>query len=275
MTIQPPNISNTNNLKHVCTPGCQLIFHSPVQCIMLPSYTSELLLLFSGPQRSQGIMQHGACKLYLPCWSRLGKSVEKGMAELFPCLLLTGQMNPSLLEDPQQHHRQPHHHFNHCHCPRKHFHLSHPTLLFPLCWYKSCSAQRSGCGSSDTLKECNKRQTRGQFPSGSVPGLDLGSAGPLPFSFSPAQKKGRTFSASSTCSNREAKHTKSESCNKLCRARALHKYTKENPDNSKDKEKLNWVQLDISHSFPTIVLTSIEAAHTESYGHLPQPAASW
>lgn len=42
-----------------------------------------------------------------------------------------------------------------------------------------------------------------------------------------------------------------------CQARALHKDTKENPNNSKDKEKLNWVQLDISHSFPTIVLTSI------------------
>lgn len=81
--------------------------------------------------------------------SHVGKDLEnlqRGMAELSPCLFLTGQMWSSLLEDPQQHHRQAHHHFNHGNCPRKHFHLSHPSPLFPLCRYKSYSAQRSECG---------------------------------------------------------------------------------------------------------------------------------
>lgn len=131
----------------MCNPGCQLILPPPVQCIMLPSYTGELFLLFSGPQRSQGIMQHRACKFYAS--SHVGKDLEnlqrKEWLNFLPasssqgrcapaCLKIHSSITGSLII------------LSWCNFPRKHFHLSHPTPLFPLCWYESYSAQRSGCG---------------------------------------------------------------------------------------------------------------------------------
>jgi len=162
---------------------------------------------------------------------------------------------------------------------KKPFHLSHPTPLSPLCWCQRYSCAEKWMGELTHIKEAQQETNKGPV---SIWLSFLGGYGVC--------KAISLFPCTSTserqdlvCQQHQLKPTEKtgtpsldpvKNCAMQERCTKSPRKTQTIPTD-KGKENLNWFQLDISHSFPAIVLSSIPAAHTGSEGRLPQPAASW